>query len=231
MLSLVFAMAAQTAAPAVAVPVEYERAGGSGTLTITPGPNGLRRFGLSTFGANAHTCELGGTIKDNIGTLYDNEPGQPQCRISFRQRGDVIDVTAVSYEACMGLCGARATFEGKYQLPPEACKQAAARSTRERFGALYKAKQYQQAYDTLHGWFVQCSGLLHWMEADRARNDMAITQYHLKRPAACLQTLSATYAAPLKSMAAVEEDLPPMDFEAYASTAKATFHNLKLCAK
>jgi hypothetical protein len=34
-----------------AQPVDYERGGGTGILTITPGSNGLRKFGLPTFGA------------------------------------------------------------------------------------------------------------------------------------------------------------------------------------
>jgi hypothetical protein len=69
------------------------------------------------------------------------------------------------------------------------------------------------------------------MEADRARNDLALAQYHMKQSSACKATLAKTYAAGMKTLKAVEEDLPPIDYEAYAGTAKATFHNLKLCSK
>lgn len=216
---------------AAAQPVEYEREGGSGTLTITPAANGVKKFGISTFGANAHTCELGGTIKGNTGRLYEQEPGQPECRITFSQKGNVIEVTAQSPEACTGMCGARATFEGRYLLPPPACSMAASKAAKESFLVQYKAKSYQEAYDTLNNWFVQCENLQHWMEADRARNDLAITQYHLKQPSACLATLARTFAARLRTMKALEEELAPLDYEAYAGTARATFHNLKLCSK
>ncbi len=216
---------------ASAQPVEYEREGGTGTLTITPAGKGMKKFGLSTFGANAHTCELGGNIKGMQGTLYDSEPGQPECRITFAQKGDVIEVTTQTQEACSGVCGVRATFEGKYYLPPPACTPAASKETRDAFLVQYKARNYAQAYETLNGWLDQCSHLLFWMEADRARNDMALAQYHMKRPADCMETLARTYAAEMKTIKAVEENLPPADYEAYAVTAKATFHNLKLCGK
>lgn len=216
---------------AAAQPVEYEREGGTGTLTITATAKGMKTFGLSTFGANAHTCELGGHIKGTQGTVYDNEPGQPECRITFAQKGDVIEVTAQSQDACAGMCGARATFEGRYFLPPPACTPGASKAAKDAFLALYRAKNYQQAYDTLDTWLDQCSHLLHWMETDRALNDMALAQYHMKQPEACMETLSKTHAAEMKTLKGVEESLPPADYEAYASTAKATFHNLKLCSK
>jgi len=216
---------------AAAQPVEYEREGGTGTLTITPASKGMKKFGLSTFGANAHTCELGGNIKGTQGTLYDSEPGQPECRITFAQKGDVIEVTTQTQDACSGVCGARATFEGRYFLPPQACTPAASKATRDAFLVQYKAKNYPQAYEMLNGWLDQCSHLLFWMDADRARNDLALAQYHMKQPAACMDTLARTYAAEMKTIKALEENLPPADFEAYAGTAKATFHNQKLCTK
>jgi hypothetical protein len=212
-------------------PVEYEREGGTGTLTLTPGANGVRKFGISTFGANAHTCELGGTIRGGVGKLYEQEAGQPPCHISFAQKGTVIEVKAQSLEACMGYCGARASFEGRYHLPPQACTPGASKAVKAAFLKFYKGKNFDQAYDTLNGWFGQCSHLTHWMEADRTRNDLAVTLFHLKQPASCLSTLAATYAAQMKSLKALEEDLPPLDYEAYAAIAKATFHNLKLCGK
>ena len=214
-----------------AQPVEYEREGGTGTLTITPAAKGMKKFGLSTFGANAHTCELGGNIKGTQGTLYDDEPGQQDCHITFTQKGDMIEVTKQSQDACLGVCGARATFEGKYYLPPPACTPSASKAVKEAFLVQYKAKNYQQAYETMSGWLNECSHLLYWMESDRALNDLALAQYHMKQPAACMDTLARTYAAEMKTMKAVEENLPPADFEAYAGTAKATFHNLKLCGK
>lgn len=216
---------------ATAQPVDYEREGGTGTLTIMPSAKGTKKFGLSTFGANAHTCELGGTIKGNQGTLYDHEPGEPECRITFTQKGDMIEVTAQSQDACSSVCGVRATFEGRYFLPPPACTAGASKEVKDAFLAQYKAKHYQQAYDTLNGWLDQCSYLLHWMESDRVLNDLALAQYHMQQPAACLATLAKTYAAEMKTIKAVEEELPPADYDAYASTAKATFHNQKLCGK
>lgn len=211
--------------------VEYEREGGTGTLTITTAANGVKKFGISTFGANAHTCELSGNIQGTIGRLDDQEPGQPECRIVFTQKGDVMEVRPQSEDACAGLCGIRATFDGRYMVPPAACLPAASKTAKESFLALYKAKNYQQAYDTLNKWYSACGHLQHWMELDRTRNDLALTQYHMKQPAACRATLSATLAAEMKTLKAVETELAPLDYEAYAGTAKATFHNLKLCSK
>lgn len=211
--------------------VEYEREGGTGTLTITSAANGVKKFAISTFGANAHTCELSGTIQGSVGRLDDQEPGQPECRIVFAQKGNVIDVRPQSEDACGGLCGIRATFDGKYMVPPAACLPAPSKAAKESFLALYKAKNYQQAYDTLNKWYAACGSLQHWMELDRVRNDLALTQYHMKQPAACRATLAQTLAAEMKTLKAVEEELAPLDYEAYAGTAKATFHNLKLCSK
>lgn len=72
--------------------------------------------------------------------------------------------------------------------------------------------------------------LPHWTEADRVLNDLMLA-HHMQQPAACMATLAKTYAAEMKTMKAVEDDLPPADYDAYASTAKDTFHNLKLCGK
>ena len=212
-------------------PVEYEREGGTGTLTITSTAKGAKKFAISTFGANAHTCELSGTIQGTVGRLDDLEPGQPECRVNLVQKGSVVEVSPQSEEACAGLCGTRATFDGKYMLPPAECKPAASKAAKEFFLALYKGKNYQQAFDVLNKWSTACASLQHWMERDRTLNDLALTQYHMKQPAACLATLSKTLAAEMKTLKAVEEELAPLDYEAYASTAKATFHNLKLCSK
>lgn len=216
---------------AAAPPVEYEREGGSGTLTLSTNAKGVKKFAISTFGANAHTCELGGTIHGTFGRLDDQEPGQPECRIAFAQKGNVIEVTSQSEEACAGMCGSRASFDGRYMVPPAACLPAASKASKESFLTLYKAKSYQQAYDTLNKWYMACGHLQHWMELDRTRNDLALTQYHMKQPAACRATLAQTLAAEMKTLKAVEEELAPLDYEAYAGTAKATFHNLKLCSK
>ncbi|XLZ72960.1 hypothetical protein ABT364_13585 [Massilia sp. SR12] len=216
---------------AAAQPVEYEREGGTGTLTITTDAKGVKKFTISTFGANAHTCELGGTIQGTVGRLDEREPGQPECRILFARTGNVIDVKPQSDDACAGLCGLRATFDGRYMVPPAACVPAASKASKESFLALYKAKSYQQAYDALNKWYKACGHLQHWMELDRARNDLALTQYHMKQSAACRATLAPTMAAEMKTLKAVQEELAPLDYEAYAGTAKATFHNLKLCSK
>lgn len=216
---------------AAAQPVEYEREGGTGTLKLSKSANGVTKFAISTFGANAHTCELGGTIQGTVGRLDDPEPGQPECRIAFAQKGTVVEVRPLSEEACAGQCGTRATFDGRYMVPPAACLPAASKASRESFLALYKAKSYAQAYATLHQWYTACGHLQHWMDQDRTRNDLALTQYHMKQPAACRATLAKTVAAEVKSLKALEEELAPLDYEAYAGTAKATFYNLKLCSK
>jgi hypothetical protein len=212
-------------------PVEYVREGGFGTLTMTPAGNGAKAFELSTFGANAHDCSLSGTIKGDIGKTNDTEPGQPECRIAFAQKGNMIEVTPQTPEACREYCGARASFDGKFYLPPPACTQGASQQAKDAFLSQYKARNYAQAYEGLNAWFGTCSFLVHWIDADRVRNDLALAQYHMKQPAACMATLANTVAAKAKTLKALEEELPPVEWDSYAPTAKATFYNMKLCSK
>jgi len=212
-------------------PGEYKRERGSGTLTITSAGNGTKEFRISTIGSAAHMCELEGTISGNIGKQRGGEPGDPECLVAFTQQGNKIEVDTPTLDVCSESCGARATFYGSYYLPPPACKPAAIRKTKDEFLKQYKARNYAQAYDTLNEWFGKCEHLMFWVDVDRTRNDLALTQYHMNQPGACMATLANTYAARKKSIEDVQLGLPNVEFEAYVSTARATFHNLKLCGK
>lgn len=214
-----------------AQPVEYIRERGSGTLTITPAVDGTKEFRISTIGAAGHMCELDGTLTGNIGKQKQYDPSDPECRITVTQKGGMLEVDSPTMEACSEGCGARATFYGNYYLPPPACKPGASRHTKDAFLSQYKARNYVQAYDTLNEWFGQCEHLMFWVDVDKTLNDLALTQYHMNQPASCMATLAKTYAARKQSMEDVQMGLPNVDYESYASIAKATFHNLKLCRK
>jgi len=212
-------------------PGEYTRELGTGTLTITSAGAGIKEFRISTIAAAGHMCELDGTLNGNVGKQKQYDADSPECLVNFTQRGNVVDVASNTREACLEGCGARATFEGTFYLPPAACKPGASRQVKDTFLRQYKARNYAQAYQTLNEWFGKCEHLMFWVDVDNTRNDLALAQFHMNQPAACLATLAKTYAAKKKTIEEVQLRLAYVDYEAYASTAKATFHNLKLCKK
>jgi len=216
---------------AVAQPVEYKRERGTGTMTISTAGNGVKEFRISTIGAAGHSCDLEGTIKGNVGRQRGSAQDTAECLITFKQKGDTMEVDSPTLDICSESCGARATFYGNYYLPPAACKPGPSKKTKDEFLKQYKARNYAQAYVTLNEWFGKCEHLMFWIDVDRTRNDLALTQYHMNQPAACLATLAKNYAAEKNTMEEVQLGLPREEYEAYASTAKATFHNLKLCGK
>lgn len=71
-----------------------------------------------------------------------------------------------------------------------------------------------------------------WIEIDRARSDLALTQYHLGDNAKCLATLSKTMVLINKDSAGnTSLDLPPCDALNYESTGKAILYNAALCKR
>jgi hypothetical protein len=215
---------------------EYIAEGGWGQLTITKSNKQLH-FSISAVGANAHICDLEGKIKDNQSTP-DNDMGDQSCVIHFRPQGSSIKVESEKYEACSIYCGARATFEGVYLKPAVGCADKEREHTHRQFKMLYDKKNYKAAAATLTPLLTQCEKTLGWMETGEIRNDLAITQYHLKQFAECQKTLE-----PLQNNVGQMEEklpqteqglkelLPPSDFDAYLPIAKATWHNSKLCSQ
>lgn len=73
-----------------------------------------------------------------------------------------------------------------------------------------------------------------WIEVDKARNDLALSQYHDGKYAQCLDTLNETIAGKVKNekelqLGAAGQSLPPCDFDNYIDVARSTWHNKTLC--
>lgn len=227
-LSMAADAAAQTAPPG---PGRYETEGGWGHLTLEAGSRkGTLRFVIETLGGNAHTCSVGGTLQGDRG-VADDETGPDACAIRFTARGDRIEVKPLTPENCRTFCGARASFDGTYLLPPEGCRPAQRQSRRAAFLAGYQARRYSEALAQLSALQRDCGLLLSWLETDRVRNDLAVTLHHLGRDDECLAQLKATRAAQWSTEAEVREGLPPSDADAYLPVAKATWTNQRLCGR
>ncbi|KWC44726.1 hypothetical protein WM28_05615 [Burkholderia ubonensis] len=188
------------------------------------------RFTLDTVGANCHTCSLTGTLKGNVGVASD---GGETCRISITSDHGTLKLDSGGADACRSYCGARAMFDGAYRQPTAACtdRSRAARLTQAR--AHYAKKNYAAAEVAFTSLIGACASDMDWIEVDRVRSDLALTQYHLGASAKCLATLSQTMAMRNHDDSDKEWDasfgLPPCDAENYQSTGKAILHNAALC--
>lgn len=227
-LALPLGAGAQASAPR---PGSYETEGGWGQLTIKSGNRpGTLGFSIEAIGGNAHTCSVGGTLQGDRG-VADDETGPEACAIRFTARGDRIEVKPLTPENCRTFCGARASFDGTYLLPPEGCRPAQRKARRAVFLSAYQARRHAEALSTLSAFQRECGALLSWLEVDRVRNDLAVTLHHLGRDDECLAQLKATRGAQWSTEAEVREGLPPSDADAYLSVAKATWTNQRLCGR
>lgn len=213
------------------VPGEYITAGGWGTLTLSQERDGGMAFVIETVGANAHTCDLEGAVRDHVAVLDVGDAGR-SCTVRFARTAGGIAVAALDADACRYFCGVRAVFEGEYLIPNPGCTHSERRATREGFKALYARKSYEKALQALAPLLGHCAGSLDWIESGWIRNDVAITQYRLGRLADCRRTLQ-----PLAERAAgfdgerVDAPLLPADHDSFLPIAQATRHNLKLCGQ
>ncbi|WP_375226782.1 hypothetical protein [Burkholderia orbicola] len=188
------------------------------------------RFTLDTIGGNCHTCSLTGTLKGNTGVATD---GGETCRISITGGHGAVKVDSGNTDACRSYCGVRAMFDGAYRQPTAACtdRSRAARLTQAR--ALYVKKNYAAAEMVFTSLIDECTRDMDWIEIDRVRSDLALTQYHLGKSAKCLATLSQTTAMRNHDDSDNESDasfgLPPCDATNYQLTGKAILHNAALC--
>lgn len=210
-------------------PGEYVMLGGGwGTLKIKPG---AQAFSLETVGANLHTCGVEGKIKGVVGQPDGMLEGET-CTIRFQAKDRDIEVEGEG-EGCRSFCGARAYFDGKFRLPPAQCVAKALQKRRNDFLVDYKAKRYEPAYAKVDSLYGECKEFYDWVSIDALRNDIALTQLRLGRPADCLKTLQETRAweSPNEKHLQEESGLPPGDFDTYIGVAKATWTNRKLCEK
>ncbi|MBP0590760.1 hypothetical protein J8I87_13755 [Paraburkholderia sp. LEh10] len=182
-------------------------------------------FTIDTIGANDHTCSLTGSMKGKSGVVSD---GGETCRVAFSGGNGVLHVGPSDTDACRSYCGARAWFDGLYQRPPAACTDRARTGRIEAAREAYTRKNYGLAVAAFTSLIDQCSTYMNWIEADRVRSDLALTQYHLGDKAKCLETLAPTTAMQNRD---VDETfgLPPANVIDYQSTGKAILHNAALC--
>ena len=212
-------------------PGDYSQEGGWGTLTVSPPSKDGQPFSLSSFGPNAHTCEMDGIIKNRKAVLDVGE-AEKKCVIHFQASKQGIDVTVKEseHDQCRQFCGIRAWFTGLYLIPAKGCAQTELASVRKRFISLYRKKDYSSARMQLEPVLHNCGKTVHTFEDGDIRNDLAITLYHLKDYAGCLKTLE-----PLKQYAhmtseQLKEEFPPTDADVMESIAKAARTNIRLCS-
>jgi hypothetical protein len=210
-------------------PAAYEATEGGGSLTVTRDPLGKSRFELEAFGANGHSCRLSGSIDGTTG-LVDNEGNaNPQaCKLRFTVKTSSIGVEP-SEGDCRYYCGARASFDNTYWLPPRECRPAERKLRREAFNADYRAKAYANAQAKLEALMARCGNFFNWVEIDELRNDLAVTLFHRGHSDACRRVLAQTRAVRYPDADALRNEMPPGDFDNYLPVAQATWHNLALC--
>lgn len=210
-------------------PGSYVAEGGWGDLTIKRGKDGNTVFKIFAMGGNAHTCDLGGEIKNGRAVLTEAaEDGKP-CIIRFVIKGASIEVTQQTPDICRYFCGARASFEGTYQRPPVGCSSREMIKTRSEFKKLYDKKQYAEALARLEPVLSDCSKILHWLDKGRIQNDLAVTLHKLGRYDDCIKTLEPLAADAAKTDEQIREDYPPSDADNYLPIVRSTRTNLKLC--
>ncbi|UNM95543.1 hypothetical protein MMG00_09950 [Ignatzschineria rhizosphaerae] len=201
----------------------YLGAGSESDVIIETNDIGQQRFLMNILGGNGHVCfDVAGTIKGNQG-LVDDEEELGQCELTFTQKGHILDVNIETYEECRQYCGMRATLEGSYRIPPQACTLNAIALQRQEFQALYDQKQYKDAENILNKLLNQCNFYLDFVAYDAIRNDLALTLYHQDAPELCIEVLTSTIAVDQNAY------LPPMEQELYEEIEKAILFNWELC--
>jgi hypothetical protein len=207
---------------------EYYAESGWGTMVVSSSKLG-QSFNINVLGTNFHSCTLDqGTLKGLRGEALDAGMESP-CIIEFEGSGTRFN--AQPNQACSYYCGARASVGHIFIKPSASCTHEARKQRRADFLKSYKAKQFPQAYAQLSSMDKECGNLLHWMEHDDVRNDLAVTLHKLNRKADCLSVLKQTEAFPYSSEAEIKDNFAPGDAEAYLRIANATWTNRKLCEK
>jgi len=209
----------------------YEAKGSGGTVVVETDKDGRKRFNIGTLGANGHICSLSGEIDGLTGEAREEDPTpeSPVCKIDFTITKRGISVKPKNYEECSMFCGARASFDGKYFLPPKGCNYEERKGRRELFFSAYQSRQYATAFTYLNSMYMQCKDYLHWVEIDDIRNDLAITQFHQGKKAACLAVMREAIGSVYTDEEKLKEHLPPIDFDTYLRVAQATWFNTRKC--
>lgn len=209
------------------VPGVYTYQGNHGTLSLTKDASGHMSFEIETTGANCHTCSLMGVVQGSEGVTEKVEADKDACRVTFTQETPQRITVTSNNDTCWGFCGARAAFDGVYQIPGAACTSKAQKKRRDQALASYRNKDYKDAESRLNDLLKDCSDFMDWIEKDEVRSEIALAQYHQAKPDACLKTLAETAAGDSTSQETLT--LPPCDQESYLGTAKKIWFNKRLC--
>lgn len=210
----------------------YVSSGDGGRLKVEQ-RDGQTFFSIDAVGENCHICGLSGRLVGTVAETVDEEPsnGTMACRIRMTpsRDGRQIDVQPQTEEACRRYCGLRAGFDGVYRKPGALCTDRGQRNARDLFIRHYRAKNYARAVEVLRPLLEQCGDFLHWLDIDGIRNDLSLAYFHMGKAGQCIDTLRATRASGFADEDALREALPTCDFDNYVQTARATWHNMRLC--
>jgi hypothetical protein len=193
-----------------------------GTLQVQP----RGKFRIETIGANGHTCELDGVIIGGKST-----PQKSECQVTFSSDGPDVNVTTNGGGKCVGFCGARSWFEGRYRKPPPSCENKKVQATRKQFQREYQTKNYSAALETIKPVAAQCKQFLYWIDLGWVLNDLALTQFKLGDRASCIRTLQSLAPDAALSDEQITGKFPPADSDMYLPVVHATRTNLKLCSR
>jgi hypothetical protein len=201
----------------------------TGTLDIRRDARGVLVFEIQTIGANCHTCEVSGVIRNGVGSA--GSLPEERCDIAFKGDGGGLELVPITDDTCRAYCGARASFEGTYRIPPPSCTVSSRQTRNKEFLVLYRAHRYIEAAAMLEAHASQCKEFMSWIEIDQLRNDLALAHYHSGAYAQCIATLNTTTAGGFKDETELKNTLPPCDFDNYSEIAKSTWFNKKMCLK
>lgn len=201
----------------------YVAEGGRGSLTI----QSSGRFQLETLGTNGHTCEVEAVIQDRAEAVTAEE-----CRIRFERSLDRVSVhpDPASDEACRRHCGMRAWFQGDFFREVPACRAEPVKRERDRFTALYRARNYRQAAEVLSALLNRCGRFMYWLPDEaQARNDLAITYHRMSDDAACIGVLSPLRRAFIEDENITGRAFAPSDEGVGQEMVRITRFNWKAC--
>lgn len=210
-------------------PGEYVAYGGLGVLRVVPDKSAGLRFHLFVRGANFHMCDLSGVIRNGEARMEDSADDKRPCIVVFKPVKVGLAVESKFQGTCSTYCGARAHFEGEYQVPPADCAPSQVRAARNRFKTTYDKRQFAEARELLSPIVEKCASVVTELDDGWIRNDLALTQYHAGDRSACRAVLKPWLELAQMPDARIREEYPPSDGEEMLRLAGATRANMKLC--
>lgn len=214
-------------------PGEYVTQGGVGTLSISQNDEKKVFFSIHAAGTNGHTCsDLDGEIVKGRAVLKPYPQFEP-CTMLFERTTNGIKVGPQLDPPCRAFCGARAGYNDEYFKVREGCDSYSVLRSRGEFKDLYDQKEFHRAEAILSKIVKNCEKVIPWIDLGWIKNDLAITQYHLRRKNDCLKTLEPLAEDASLSDEEIKGKFAPVDADTYADSyiavVQAARTNLKLC--